>query len=65
MKQEIKHRYTGEVLYSGEHASLIDAVIAALTVGAKAPVFVPNELDTPAPAWSEFYYWVFSYLPLP
>ena len=37
----------------------------ALTVGAKAPVFVPNELDTPAPAWSEFYYWVFSYLPLP
>jgi hypothetical protein len=33
-KIQIKHRYTGAVLYEGEHASLREAVIAAVESGA-------------------------------
>ena len=34
MKTEIKHRWTGAVLYSGEHATVKDALLAAIAVKA-------------------------------
>lgn len=34
----------------------------ALVVGTKPPVFETIKGDAPATAWSEFYYWVFSYV---
>ena len=37
----------------------------ALVIGPKPPRFEPITMDAPATAWSEFTYWVFSYLPLP
>lgn len=37
----------------------------ALIVRKKPPMFERIEMDDPATAWSEFFYWVFSYLPLP
>ena len=35
-----------------------------LVIGPKAPRFESMPMDAPATAWSEFYYWAFSYLPL-
>ena len=37
----------------------------ALTVSAKPPLFENRPQDAPADSWSEFYYWVFSYIPRP
>ena len=36
----------------------------SLIAGSKAPIFVSIDTDAPAKAWSEFYYWAFSYVPL-
>jgi hypothetical protein len=36
----------------------------ALVAGPKPPRFESIAMDAPATAWSEFHYWVFSYLPL-
>lgn len=35
----------------------------AFSIGPMPPAFVSREMDAPATAWSEFRYWVFSYIP--